>query len=291
MIISVWKPMHSKSKITHYTLVNNNDIYNKGTTGYKVLWKCDNEDCKYKDKLHSIGRHHLNVNRSVFCYEDVQICHPCQFTGKGNPRYGDNRTWTDMLGKERSDKLKKTFSNRWINDNPSKLDDIKIKKGQIIINFENVNNLLLKEDFLLLKLDGCNKYANLKVKCPNNHLYETRYVNWSCGKRCQRCFYDSIMISDDQIEKYEKYCNYIRSLTRQTYKINKQIIDPYNKQSKLFHIDHIYSIYDGFKNNIDPIILSSIYNLRLITREENSKKGGKSDMTLEELLEKYNSSL
>ena len=35
-------------------------------------------------------------------------------------------------------------------NNPSKRDDVKIKKGQIIINFSNVSNLLTAENYILL---------------------------------------------------------------------------------------------------------------------------------------------
>ena len=60
-----------------------------------------------------------------------------------------------------------------------------------------------------------------------------------------------------------------------------------NIRSSLYHIDHIYSVADGFRNNIDPKIISSICNLRLIDSEYNLKKGSKSDISIEELLENY----
>lgn len=55
-----------------------------------------------------------------------------------------------------------------------------------------------------------------------------------------------------------------------------------------YHVDHIYSIYDGFVNNVSPLIVGSFCNLRLIWWEENFSKGKKSDMCLNTLLEKYN---
>ena len=50
--------------------------------------------------------------------------------------------------------------------------------------------------------------------------------------------------------------------------------------------DHIYSIHDGRKNNIDPIILSHPANCRLIRHIDNIKKHKNSDITIEELYTK-----
>lgn len=51
-------------------------------------------------------------------------------------------------------------------------------------------------------------------------------------------------------------------------------------------VDHIYSIYDGFNNDISPTIIGNVYNLRLIPAHKNRNKGSRSDMSLVELIEK-----
>ncbi len=48
--------------------------------------------------------------------------------------------------------------------------------------------------------------------------------------------------------------------------------------------DHMYSINDGFKNNVDPYYLSHPANCRLIKQKDNSKKRDKSCITLKELI-------
>lgn len=55
--------------------------------------------------------------------------------------------------------------------------------------------------------------------------------------------------------------------------------------NKQFHIDHVYSIYDGFENNVPPYIIGNINNLQLIWHVENRKKGSKSNITLNELIQ------
>lgn len=59
-----------------------------------------------------------------------------------------------------------------------------------------------------------------------------------------------------------------------------------NKSKDGYTRDHMYSIFDGFKNNIDPKIISHPANCQLITMSENSKKKDKSCITLDELLER-----
>lgn len=56
---------------------------------------------------------------------------------------------------------------------------------------------------------------------------------------------------------------------------------------KSYHLDHIYSITDGYNNNIKPEIIGSIYNLRFIPSIENQKKYNKSEIEIEKLKELY----
>ena len=50
--------------------------------------------------------------------------------------------------------------------------------------------------------------------------------------------------------------------------------------------DHLYSVSDGFKNNIDPKLLSHPANCQLIPHKLNQRKRAKSSITLDELLQK-----
>ena len=44
-----------------------------------------------------------------------------------------------------------------------------------------------------------------------------------------------------------------------------------------YHLDHIYSISEGFKNDIQPEAVGNIQNLRFIHHKKNIKKGGEVD--------------
>lgn len=60
------------------------------------------------------------------------------------------------------------------------------------------------------------------------------------------------------------------------------------KRSNDYHLDHIFSIRNGFDCSVDPCIIGSEVNLRIISAYENNTKYSRSDIELEELYEKYN---
>ena len=78
-------------------------------------------------------------------------------------------------------------------------------------------------------------------------------------------------------------------LTEQSYKEYITLINPNNtkRDHKTFHLDHIYSIACGFREQIDPKIIASPINLRIVTSKENLIKNAKCNMSKEELLKKY----
>jgi len=51
-----------------------------------------------------------------------------------------------------------------------------------------------------------------------------------------------------------------------------------------YHLDHKYSILEGFKNKISPKIIGGIKNLQFIPWEENIKKRTKNSITINELI-------
>jgi len=54
-----------------------------------------------------------------------------------------------------------------------------------------------------------------------------------------------------------------------------------------YTLDHMFSVFEGFKNFILPWIIGSIENIRYITCSENSAKHTKCSITKEELYEKF----
>lgn len=50
--------------------------------------------------------------------------------------------------------------------------------------------------------------------------------------------------------------------------------------------DHMYSVKDGFINNVDPKIISHPANCKLVLQRYNSSKYSKSSITLEQLMDR-----
>lgn len=87
----------------------------------------------------------------------------------------------------------------------------------------------------------------------------------------------------------KQYYNSVKLVTNKSWYENFTILNGNgpNKRSKNFHLDHIYSINEGFKNNIPPEIIGHWTNLRLIPKIENSSKGANCHKTKEQLYEDY----
>jgi len=71
------------------------------------------------------------------------------------------------------------------------------------------------------------------------------------------------------------------------YNRNIDKIDPQHLRCKHWHVDHIYSVTDGFLNDVPVNVISDISNLRLISDTDNYKKHKRSDKTIEQLYEDY----
>lgn len=85
-----------------------------------------------------------------------------------------------------------------------------------------------------------------------------------------------------KVKEYKKIVNYLTS---------KQPIETLPNFEKrgpcgvlgAYQLDHKYSISEGFKNKIDPLIISNINNLEFIPWEENTSKKNKCSITIDEL--------
>ena len=87
----------------------------------------------------------------------------------------------------------------------------------------------------------------------------------------------------DEISEFERYRINVRNLSQKSYSKYFYLIDPNRLRGRNHHLDHIYSIADGFDNNVDPKIISHPCNLRIVHHSLNESKGKSSEITLEEL--------
>jgi hypothetical protein len=89
-------------------------------------------------------------------------------------------------------------------------------------------------------------------------------------------------------ENKDDYFIFVRALTERNYHLFKNQINPKSlkRSFKANHIDHIYSISQGFKNKINPFWIAHPCNLQMLKAKENKKKNAKCGHTVEELFEK-----
>jgi len=200
-----------------------------------------------------------------------------------------------LLAKEKS---KQYFDNE---TNDQKLKRIRSKKRTI----EKIN----KKYPLFSKIEEMrynpDKFGEIQVKCiycnkwfnPSNRQIESRIFsienkskdnsNFYCSDECKQkcCIFNSKgkLVSSD---KYEMYIHNVYKLSNRNLEIFKNKI----KFSELrglkygYDLDHKFSVYDGFINNINPEIISHWKNLRVIPSRENRSKGKNSTISINELL-------
>lgn len=118
-----------------------------------------------------------------------------------------------------------------------------------------------------------------------SNIIRTKSEGVSVGliRRYRDISYDEYLKIEDD---YKKYKNDVMKVTNQQ-PINK--LPNYNKRGNsgvegVYHLDHKYSILEGFKNKISPTIIGGIKNLEFIPWEENIKKRTKNSITINELI-------
>lgn len=88
------------------------------------------------------------------------------------------------------------------------------------------------------------------------------------------------------LELYRSEVNHYTSISINK-KFTKEELDTRGSKATDNHIDHIFSVQEGFNLGILPIIISCKGNLRILTCSENSGKSKRCDITLEELFKRF----
>ena len=87
-------------------------------------------------------------------------------------------------------------------------------------------------------------------------------------------------VYDSDLEKYYD------DVWKETNKNSKFVKDK-DKRSKEFHLDHKFSIIEGYKQKVDHKIIGSVYNLEILPEKENCSKKSKCSISLSQLKEDY----
>jgi len=95
-------------------------------------------------------------------------------------------------------------------------------------------------------------------------------------------------IDDEVVDKFFEYKKVVTNRTITMYRNNQNLINPNNlkRSNKSYHIDHIFSIKQGFLINLPVEIVSHPCNLHMIHYKENLIKQDNCWIELNELLKK-----
>ncbi|PCI28348.1 hypothetical protein COB55_03945 [Candidatus Wolfebacteria bacterium] len=89
----------------------------------------------------------------------------------------------------------------------------------------------------------------------------------------------------ESLPDFKLYRNRVLFFTR---KQPTHLLENIEKRSNYdHHLDHMFTIYEGFKQNICPYIIGNIINLEMLTSEDNRSKHIDCSQTKEQLFEKY----
>ena len=82
----------------------------------------------------------------------------------------------------------------------------------------------------------------------------------------------------------------VNSITNKNFRKYYYDINPnkLKRSFKSYHLDHIYSVVDGFNNKIPSNIIANPNNLQMLWCKDNMSKHGDSHITKDELYRGYN---
>lgn len=172
------------------------------------------------------------------------------------------------------DTIKKTNLEKYGETCYFKTDEFKEKLKVYNIEKYGVENYFNSEDYKIKS-----KEASLKK-------YNSEYY-LSSELRKQREIESGHWISDKDRTEYELYR---LNVWRITNKQDLESLEDFDKRGRIdlnsdaYHIDHKFSIREGFEESIPPEIIGSLRNLEMIPGRKNCSKNSKCSITKEELL-------
>lgn len=166
------------------------------------------------------------------------------------------------------------------------------KSNGIKIILTTEQEMLIKEMYLreYMSCDEIAKKTGLTAPFIDKYLSKCKFrrdkgsaASIGLVKRYRDMNYDDYL---NIIDEYYKYELKVLKITRQQ---PIKMLPNYEKRGNsgvdgAYHLDHKYSIIEGFKNNVKPELIGNIKNLEFIPWEKNLNKRTKCSITLEELI-------
>jgi len=121
---------------------------------------------------------------------------------------------------------------------------------------------------------------DIRKKKAREIFLEVCVNNEEVREKCYAKMKEKSKILNDQMAKdFRSYARRCRKLSQQWAKSQGIILGQLT-----LHVDHKLSVWDGFHAKIPPSLLSNPVNLQILSANDNSRKGHRSSITIEELL-------
>lgn len=229
----------------------------------------------------------------------------------------NNLNWTDFEIKKAIELYNNGLNFKEISDYLNKTQSAVTKKLHRMglksnykpeISFKHINKpkgfFYKKNDWLQIQKDYDSGLSHEEIR--NKYKLSSNAIIWAKNnnKFISRTQSDSLKLAWKKnkfpksnkkgIDRYRQLCEFKFSLNDYPDKFDFELIEKYgwysasNRSNNINGVsrDHIYSIKNGFINNVDPKIMSHPANCRLILHRDNQKKKNKSNISLNELKEK-----
>jgi hypothetical protein len=156
-------------------------------------------------------------------------------------------------------------------------------KSKTTAQFIEEASTLHKNKYDYSLADYISNTTNVKIKCLIHGIFKQSPSVHLAGFGCKICSgYKSEIAKQTEFSIYKQQ---VWSYTNKSYRRYKSTINPAAiERSKEFHLDHKFSIIDGYNNNILPSIIGHYKNLQILSAKDNRLKWDTSCITLKELL-------
>jgi len=126
------------------------------------------------------------------------------------------------------------------------------------------------------------------IKSAFKNMSEEKKLDIQSARR-ERNESNGNWITEEQVKDFKDYGRLVWRYTNANDLTVLENIENRGQLPEQYHLDHKYSIFQGFKDNIDAKIIGSIYNLEMLISGQNLSKNKKCSIELNSLLEEYNS--
>ena len=237
-------------------------------------------------------KHQERMDKSVILSDD--------FVNRCKTKHGDAYDYSDTVYVSSNKKISiicKTHGkfSQWPSDHTNGRGcpicaGVKRKTTDEFIN--EAKKIFPEFDFSLT--DYKNAHTKIKIICPTHGVFSQKPNAILNGIGCCECSVSRMLAtkiekgdirSVEQMSEYEAYRKAVWRISNQQYKLHKDIINPTGlPRSLAYHLDHKYSIQQGWQNKVPAEIIGGYRNLQIIEGKKNRQKGNKCEITLYQLL-------